>query len=107
MTQSKYIVYNQNIFDACIWAYGTINNIVDFVLENDLKFDSTIEQGTEINFDETKGSSVIKNHLLRNNLIPVSFMQEENNNKDALLWTDNINDYFMHTDNSADALNYK
>ena len=67
---SRFIIHNQTVFDACLWCYGTITKINDFLLENNLRIDQDIAQGQEVVFEETQGNKRIKNLYTKNDIIP-------------------------------------
>lgn len=68
---------NQTVFDACIWVYGTITKLNDFLLENDFKADEEISQGQILNYTSDQGNERIKSKYTREEIIPSSFNFEE------------------------------
>lgn len=66
------VKYGQNIYSACIENYGTIISIKNFIIDNNLSFDSNINQGENIIIDETGGNDIVKSYLKTNKLIPIN-----------------------------------
>jgi hypothetical protein len=65
-------VKNQSVYDACLWVYGTITKLNDFLLENGFKADEEISQGQEIQFTDGQGNERIKSKYTREKLIPIT-----------------------------------
>ncbi len=90
------VVYNQNIFDACLWCYGTIKELSRFLTENNFSADETIKQGESIVFDKNVGNEQIKTLYKRNNYIPVS-IEIDDKTPFAWLWSDNENNFTLYS----------
>lgn len=73
------VKYGQNIYSACIGNYGTITSIKKFIIDNNLSFDSNINQGENIIIDETGGNDIVKSYFKTNKLIPINPNKKVNN----------------------------
>jgi len=61
----------QTIFDVTIQELGTLENLRDVVLSNELNFNDFLEQGTILNVDsEGKGNEDVKYFYVLNGIIP-------------------------------------
>jgi hypothetical protein len=61
----------QTIFDVTIQEFGTLENLRDVVLANDLNFNDFLAQGTVLEVDaEGKGNEDVKDFYKLNEIIP-------------------------------------
>lgn len=65
MEQTYKIKSNQNIFDVALQKYGSVQNIYDIIVDNDLEGADTMPvAGTEIVFNsEGKGNELMKKEI--------------------------------------------
>jgi len=60
----------QSIYDVCLQEFGTLENMSDLILENELNFNSKLKSGQQINVDNIdKGSSDIKSFTKTENIV--------------------------------------
>ncbi len=61
----------QNLFDIAMQEYGSAENIVNLIQDNDLAFDYQVAAGKELIINNAnKGNENIKLFMLRNNIKP-------------------------------------
>ena len=63
----------QNIFDAALQNYGTIEQIFDLIDNNSLTLNSDLNSGMELNYDLSLGNNVIKKYIKDNNISPNNY----------------------------------
>jgi hypothetical protein len=62
----------QSLVDACMQAYGSINQLYKLAKDNDIKLDATPTPGTELSVSDGIGNSFIINYYIRKRIIPSS-----------------------------------